>query len=890
MQSNNNETTMTTPDDTSQGASQEIRVTEYDDGVSVAPPPNMPAPPVVVPGDDIAGWFKRPRLIEKFTWADGTNIQDHTFDPWELYMANAQVKKKAENYRFFRGNLHLKFVVNAQPFQAGALMVTYKPLAAPFGFDGIQDVEKLDFSGGTVTLRNAVQNLTDYERTAFLSTISTRPHVFLTMSDDQGAEMSLPYINYRDWSVIYDSDYTTAISEPLGKISVNSFAILRSTTVATSATITVYAWFDSIELAVPTAEAAGYVGEPITAEAIGFLSAAASFFHFDAAKPISSVFSAISNIGRTVVTVASTVADAAAKLGFSKTPFYTSASIVGGNSCQFMSSTTVAPPTDVLALNPEARILYDPTHVGLPNEDAMTYQHILSHIQYLGKFQLIDTQLENSIVFRVPVTPDLHYRFENIGIISGTAKYHNVFNTVGSFLADSHMYWSGPIVFKFKLVCTKYIKGRLLVTFDPAIDSVSAEIGTQMSKVVDISENGEFEIEAPFAQTNAWASISRRYYQENPTTQKDYIPYQNNGSTNQVTFAGTANEDLYAGFVNVSVVNPIRSNEVTTTVDCLVFVDFSRVKFAVPTEPRREIFFGDPETGTVATHFHSVLDMAFACSGEVSTDDAVYNGDPISSIKALLQRSTYIRSEFNNNTDIPVGKTKSMWVDYPTAFVPPVVFSTSMAATNSYYDTLKPCNGTLVRAGNVVPYLNFTKFAGAYIGWAGSTEYRLSPSVSFFSALLSVVRGFGFSKYNQDYPTTNVAFSSTLPAAPFAYNNFGRTPAGCAVGDQTKWLVARVPYMSRDKMRPGNSVMRPPPLNSTGYVSSSSGFYKIDVKESVRLSCISDASISSTARDTPNKTHVFFSSGDDFVTYGFLNPPTFSLFVFDPASLGSTYP
>ena len=111
---------------------------------------------------DLIDFFARPVRIQTITWNEsdvrGTNLL--TFNPWPLWANNTYVKKKLDNYSWFRGDLNIRVQMTASPFYYGLLKLVYRPLQ--------------NFKQSTILVGSGNQHLISY---------SQQPHLDLMPGD-----------------------------------------------------------------------------------------------------------------------------------------------------------------------------------------------------------------------------------------------------------------------------------------------------------------------------------------------------------------------------------------------------------------------------------------------------------------------------------------------------------------------------------------------------------------------------------------------------------------------------------------------------------------------------------------------------------------------------------
>lgn len=166
----------------------------------------------------------RPVRLKTFSWSVGS-VLNSVFDPWSLLMANPVIRNKMEFFRFFRGKIHIKVLIDGNQFHSGEVWLGYLPLP-------LHD------------------EMTEYEPTseADLVEFSQRPHIVLSPRESQGGEMILPFIFNRDYVDLLSDEMTQ-----LGRLYMRTIVPLAMANGGDQpCTITVMAHFADLELSMPT--------------------------------------------------------------------------------------------------------------------------------------------------------------------------------------------------------------------------------------------------------------------------------------------------------------------------------------------------------------------------------------------------------------------------------------------------------------------------------------------------------------------------------------------------------------------------------------------------------------------------------------------------------------
>jgi hypothetical protein len=172
-------------------------------------------------------WFSRPVQIASYKVTPSGTAFSELLSPWTEWMQNPRISNRINNFRNFRGNLKVKFVINGNAFYWGLFMASYFPGAGNFF--------------------NAEFNFTDYRMLGDVSKASQRMHVLLDPTTSQGGTMTLPFFYPFD-----AFDLTLDDTNLLGEIWLTQIVPLKHFTSTQPVEITVYAWCEDAVLSSPT--------------------------------------------------------------------------------------------------------------------------------------------------------------------------------------------------------------------------------------------------------------------------------------------------------------------------------------------------------------------------------------------------------------------------------------------------------------------------------------------------------------------------------------------------------------------------------------------------------------------------------------------------------------
>lgn len=528
-------------------------------------------------GDHVSAlkdWFSRPIMLKRISWSEGASISTIMY-PWADYFNNGIIKDKLRGYQKFKGNLHLKFLINATPFQYSKVLVTYRPLVsyASVGYSTTKsaNMEVRDFGGGVI----------DYS--------ATSPDPFIPLSQRQclelypcqcmGGEMTLPFVwpyNWLDLTTKKEdgSDTLFEAFSTMGRLSIDSFFPLRtSTTAATQPiNITIFAWMSDIMLEGPTLQQSGPLSGPATAIA-------------DAAEAMSTIpvlapyMAPVQNVGRVTAKIAKL-------FGWSNPPHLASANPVVQAPFVGLANPDLSVLGEKLTVDEKNGLSVDPRSVGLPeSSDELAFQYLLSKRSFLTQFDWTMTDAPDAVLFDARINPCMAAittrvtsaaEITQVDPFKSFPSYHMI---PACLIAQQFKYWKGDITYHFEIVASQLHRGRVRLTYEPAGSAVVDNTGRLISRVFDLAESSKFSFTVPWQATSEWLTN----IPVNGSTSNDQL-FSTRGSTYSAYSALTHN-----GSIRLSVMNELASSNPAANVRVLVYVDCSRVAFAEPVDIRRSL-------------------------------------------------------------------------------------------------------------------------------------------------------------------------------------------------------------------------------------------------------------------------------------------------------------
>jgi len=544
---------------------------------------------------ELAQFLSRPIRISSLSWAESEAVGiKTTIDPWTLYFNTAIIKKKLDNYTWLRGNLHLKFVINASPFYYGLMMASYKPL---------QNWAAAD-SGSASSFNSVVLR-------------SQRPHVMIFPATSLGGEITVPFV----YPANYVAIQSAADVAEMGRITFDIISVLASANGVTGQAVSIqtFAWMEDVTLQGPT------VGLALQSEysQTGAVSSLAS-----AAAGVANKFSTLPFVGKFLKATAvgaTAIGDIASMFGFTNVPVLESAKPVRLLPFPPFASTEIGYPTEKLTLDPKNELAIDGAPLGLQLDDDLQISSIVQREAILTKAVWSTSTLVDAQLFRSAITPDLFAQD------TATTVYTN-YLTPMSWVGRLFRHWRGDVIFRFDFIASKYHRGRVIVSWEPRavsgsnVSTTANTMGTVITKVLDLGAETSMELRVPYAQAYPWL--------------KNYVsPPQNvytvNGSdVDQTNYVG----GYHNGLLVMRVLNVLTAPVATSSIDVIVSVrGAENLEFANPVSPpqwsqwttqSKRVFETPVETDTIGD-----------AQGQSEERFAVNMGECVRSLRQVLRRS-----------------------------------------------------------------------------------------------------------------------------------------------------------------------------------------------------------------------------------------------------------
>jgi hypothetical protein len=646
----------------------------------------------------LADFLSRPVLINSIAWQE-TDVVTHTTSirPWYNFFNDTRIKYKLNNWAFIKCNLKIKVVFNASPFYYGAAMMVYQPLPA-FKPNNIYDDSTLN----TMIPYSQMKRAMIYPQHA------------------EGIEMTLPFFLPTNFLHVSTAQEFTDMG--LLKFVIMSQLQSANGTTGTGIGVNIYAWAENVVLSGPTVglsmqdgvmqDGDEYGNGPISRPASAIASVAARLGDV----PVIGKFATATSIG------ASAVSSIAKLFGFTNVPNIANQHGVQQRPLPPIATTEICYPFEKLTVDSKNELTIDHRSVGLPPMDEMCISNLVQRESYLTQFNWTTSNSTNDLLWNTAVTPQLY-------AATGDSNFY-LYMPPMCWLSTMFHQWRGDVIFRFRVVCSQYHKGRLRISFDPdgyageniASDAVSATV--VMTEILDLSEKLDIEMRIPYQQFLAWCGTK-----VSTDLTQSATPYGTAATFRHVR--GSTN-----GSLTIRVLNTLSAPVASSTISVLVFVrgaenmEFANpISYGLKNMTSRVMQDGELEnkgesdqTSIVAGKLEGPMDHLYL----------TYMGERISSMRTLLRRQNLITTVYPN----PTTTNHELAQLTVTMNRLPCDGGYGAHALDTAYGTLDPIHAYRFDwvHGNFLSY-----FYPAFIGNRGSVNWTVTPDVGNGSSNLKLL-------------------------------------------------------------------------------------------------------------------------------------------------------
>lgn len=552
--------------------------------------------------------LSRPALVATASWGSSslqnTDLVTLTF-PDALFQRPI-VQSKLANFTLFRADICVRVVLNTTPFQAGKLLCYFSPLGGVVGERG--------------TLNNHIQ-----AKTCF-------PHAILDAGVGNIVELRIPYVNpYNHYRLTNDLN-------EMGTVYLTVLNPLRSAS-AVVLFAKVFAWFENIDLGVPTA--APFSVPSMVAQS-GRMRAQVNTEMEDKTKSglLSDVTSKFSTFSRSaeglplvgkafepLTWMSNAMAQTLDSFGFCKpTSVQTVSKYVNIPSNAYTNGEGVDEGTTLSVMPTNS--LQPRTDVFGSTVDEMDIKYIASRLSLQNSFQWQTSGLPEAQLYQWYVSPMI---FPSKQTTTPSVQTYYEPTMVG-FLSSGFEWWRGSMKYKVQVAKTGYHSGRLRIMYVPAgtVSSptpISYDADLCYNWILDLRTSSEIEFEIPFTSVVPWLQAD--------------IPSGSATSLLRTT----------CGIVAIEILNPlVAPTTVADTVDVNVWVaggsDFELarpsinkwvpVSLATPTTMVAQV--GAQQQSSGFNDFVPAAKMFNMTTSDTVALDALSIGESVRNLRCLIKR------------------------------------------------------------------------------------------------------------------------------------------------------------------------------------------------------------------------------------------------------------
>lgn len=527
---------------------------------------------------NIKDFLSRPIIISTGLWSSTTTAETQLYTanfPEEL-ISNSMYQEKLRGFVGLRATLVIKVQVNSQPFQQGRLMLQYFPYA--------------QYMSNRVALVNAT-----------LQGRSGCPRTDLDLSVGTEIEMRIPYVSPH----VYYNLITGQGS--FGAIYLVVYSQLRDQVTGTgSVEYTVWAHLEDVDVQYPTG-ANVFTGSAPNFSSIGQQMSSGDFKESDVRKllkskayenPPDKIFAQVASELKEMKdqgTISAGIGQLSEGLStMSKIPIlgnmFTRPAWISAQASNifkilgFSKPTTQGLPCETKLRGQNRMANFDgadtshkmalsaqnevETKAGLAgtSADEMDLSHVLSIPNFWDRFTWATTDLTDAVLWDNYVTPFKVKPFSS-DILDRFRCTHM------GYVANSHGYWRGSIVYTFKFVKTQFHSGRLRISFIPfyyntTISTGTPDVSRTQKVIVDLRTSTEVSFTVPYVSSRPWMYSIR--------PEASWLDTDGKSMYNAVT-----------GIVRVEVLNQlVAASSVYQAIDTIVEVSGGPdLTFAAPTSP-----------------------------------------------------------------------------------------------------------------------------------------------------------------------------------------------------------------------------------------------------------------------------------------------------------------
>nr|ULF99840.1 MAG: structural polyprotein [Cripavirus sp.] len=441
-------------------------------------------------------------------------------------------QRKLERFLGLRADLEVRVQVNAQPFHAGRLMLSWTPFLKQLGPER--------------------EYYYAHPATDFLTCVSGNPRVEIDLSTTTEATMNIPFVS----PFLYYNLVTGA--GDIGTFQLIVYSPLVDLVSGGNIDYTIWVRMVNVRAEFPTGMpmSIAQVGrEGTTQVKQGFVTRQSEAYS-TILEPITKIpiIGSMASLAKTGVDALHSVAST---FGWSKPLNPSDLQVFKNAPARFMCNADGSDMATNLGLTAQNE-LEQLSSLFRTDVDEMSLSYVARTPNYVGRFNWTKGQAPGTILYSRSVSPVSW--FSTVGV-TGVIIPHM------AFVASHFVMWRGGINLRLKFVKTKFHSGRIRIYYTPGQFSsthpTNFSVDSNYSTVVDIRSDTDIEFNIPYVAIVPWLHVQESFWNGNPAQTQS------------------------SGYVTIEVLNELVSTStVSDTIEVLVEVSGAEdIEFAVPFTP-----------------------------------------------------------------------------------------------------------------------------------------------------------------------------------------------------------------------------------------------------------------------------------------------------------------
>lgn len=527
----------------------------------------------------LISFFERPVLFTSGEWNPTSELLFSIPTVASILKKVPMYLDKTQNFKYFRGDLHVRVVVNNTPFQQGAMVISYDP-AQTYGVFN-------EYGTGRVHA---------YSQT-------NRYHSILNLSESNSLEFVVPFVHTKE-SVDVSFNSSPNKGDPdIGVVQGSVLSTLRGETSGEKADFSVFVWFSKVSLMIPTIENPAPQNErqmKLDTEMIDKSVDVVNKAYGSVQKVTSKQQEEASSVTGIPLldTAINFLPDVIKWFGFSKPASVDHIAIYKQDAFRYMGNADgidTSANAGVFSDNAIAKVAKDNVEM---DADEMSLDYLLHRYNFAYSFEYDKVDKQGTKILEISVGPwaddfkstvTRNIRYSGNVEVPVNLKYVPTYSYISGFF----QYWRGTMSYSFQAIKSNYQSGRLAVTWNPdpySSSFVNYDAAGPYTQIWDLSQTSVFTFDVPFMRNVGYLPnlrtarvTSTGISTTDPTKVFEYSTVLSNKEFSR--FAKKEQEGLYCnGYITVSVLNPlVVPSTCSSQVEILVFATLKDAQFAMPT-------------------------------------------------------------------------------------------------------------------------------------------------------------------------------------------------------------------------------------------------------------------------------------------------------------------